>query len=42
MKLFNTLTNKKEEFKPLKEGEVSIMYVDLQFITMFILEIQDQ
>ena len=24
MKLFNTLTNKKEEFKPLKEGEVSI------------------
>ena len=26
MKLFNTLTNKKEEFKPLKEGEV-IIYV---------------
>lgn len=24
MKLFNTLTNKKEEFKPLREGEVSI------------------
>lgn len=24
MKLFNTLTNKKEEFKPIKEGEVSI------------------
>ena len=42
MKLFNTLTNKKEEFKPLKEGEVVFMYVDLQFITMFILEIQDQ
>lgn len=24
MKIFNTLTNKKEEFKPLREGEVSI------------------
>ena len=24
MKLFNTLTNKKEDFKPIKEGEVSI------------------
>lgn len=24
MKLFNTLTNKKEDFKPLREGEVSI------------------
>ena len=24
MKVFNTLTNKKEEFKPIKEGEVSI------------------
>lgn len=24
MKLFNTLTNKKEEFKPIREGEVSI------------------
>ena len=24
MKLFNTLTNKKEEFKPIKEGEVSL------------------
>ena len=24
MKLFNTLTNKKEEFVPIKEGEVSI------------------
>ncbi|RHM61482.1 cysteine--tRNA ligase [Coprobacillus sp. AF33-1AC] len=24
MKLFNTLTNKKEEFKPIKEGKVSI------------------
>ena len=24
MKLFNTMTNKKEEFKPIKEGEVSI------------------
>ena len=22
MKIFNTLTNKKEEFKPLREGEV--------------------
>ena len=24
MRLFNTLTNKKEEFKPIREGEVSI------------------
>ncbi len=24
MKLFNTLTNKKEEFKPIREGEVSV------------------
>lgn len=24
MKVFNTLTNKKEEFVPIKQGEVSI------------------
>ena len=24
MKIYNTLTRKKEEFKPIKEGEVSI------------------
>ena len=24
MRLFNTLTNKKEEFKPIEEGKVSI------------------
>ena len=35
MRLFNTLTNKKEEFKPIREGEVS-MFVGQQYITMFI------
>ena len=40
MKVFNTLTNKKEEFVPIKQGEVSI-YVDQQFIIMHILAMLD-
>ena len=29
MKVFNTLTNKKEEFVPIKQGEVSIYVLSL-------------
>lgn len=35
MKIYNTLTKKKEEFVPLEEGKVKMYVVDLQFITLF-------
>ena len=35
MKILNTLTRRKEEFKPLEEGKVK-MYVDLRCMTIFI------
>ena len=35
MKLYNTLTKKKEEFVPLQEGKVT-MSVDLRYITLSI------
>ena len=41
MKLFNSLTNKKEEFVPIKEGEV-FMFVDQRFTIMCILVIHVQ
>ena len=31
MKIFNTLTRRKEEFVPLEEGKVSMMFADLPF-----------
>ena len=41
MKLYNTLTRKKEEFVPLEEGKVKCMFVVLQFMTTFTLVMQD-
>ena len=39
MKIFNTMTKKKEEFIPLEEV---CMYADLPYITLSILEMPDQ
>ena len=41
MKLYNTLTRKKEEFVPLEEGKVKMYVVVLQFMTTFTLVMQD-
>ena len=42
MKLYNTLTRKKEEFVPLEEGKKKyVMFVVLQFMTTFTLVMQD-
>ena len=42
MKIYNTLTKKKEEFVPLEEGKVKMYVCGLQFITLFTLEMPDQ
>lgn len=36
MKLYNTLTKKKEEFVPLQEVRLPCMSVDLRYITLSI------
>ena len=41
MKIYNTMSKRKEEFVPLEEGKVK-MYVCLQFTILFILEMQDR
>ena len=38
MKLYNTLTRRKEEFVPLEEGKVKCMSAVLQYTIIFILE----
>lgn len=35
MRIFNTLTREKDEFKPITEGEVKIYACGLRFITTF-------
>ena len=40
MKIYNTLTKRKEEFVPLQEGKVS-MVSDIRFTTLSTLEMQD-
>ena len=42
MKIFNTMTKKKEEFVPLEEGKVKMYDADLPYITLSILEMPDQ
>ena len=39
--IYNTLTRQKEEFVPLEENKVKMYVCDLQFITTFILGMQD-
>ena len=41
MKIFNTLSRRKEEFVPIEPGKVK-MYVDRPFTILFILEMQDR
>ena len=41
MKIYNTMSKKKEEFIPLEEGKVR-MYVDLLYTTLFTLVMQDR
>ena len=41
MKLYNTLTKKKEEFVPLEEKKVR-MFADRRYTILFILEMQDR
>ena len=42
MKIFNTMTKKKEEFIPLEEGKVKMYVCGLPYITLSILEMPDQ
>lgn len=41
MRIYNTLSRRKEEFKPLEEGKVKSMSADLLYTTLFILVTQD-
>ena len=41
MKIYNTLTKRKEEFVPLTEGKEACMSADLRFTTLSTLEMQD-
>lgn len=36
MKIYNTMSKRKEEFVPLEEGKVKCMYAVLQFTILFI------
>lgn len=38
MEIYNTLTKRKEEFKPLEPGKVKCMSAVLQYTIIFILE----
>ena len=43
MKIFNTLSRRKEEFVPIEPGKVSrCMCADRPFTILFILEMQDR
>ena len=42
MKLYNTLTKKKEEFVPLEEKKFVCMFADRRYTILFILEMQDR
>lgn len=43
MKIYNTMSKKKEEFIPLEEGKSpASMYVDLLYTTLFTLVMQDR
>ena len=42
MKIFNTMTKKKEEFIPLEEGKVKMYVCGPTYITLSILEMPDQ
>ena len=42
MKIYNTMSKRKEEFVPLEEGKVRCMYAVRLYIITSILEMQDQ
>ena len=42
MKIFNTLSRRKEEFVPIEPGKVKMMCADRPFTILFILEMQDR
>ena len=42
MKIYNTLTRKKEEFVPIEDKKVRMYVCGLQYITTFISVMQDR